>query len=152
MLQGKVCCSCRQGLLRVQQQLKEATAELLQLRKQSEEHENCSAMLIKIKSEVQQKSDEFAKQCQELQNCNMLAKTQMDIARAKEQIVSLTRMSEQQMTEYVATVEELKGKLSRANEQKWKFCIERDFKLMTAAFSFIPGCQIMGTSRNCYGL
>lgn len=128
----------------MQQQLKEATAEVLRLKTESQEHHNCSTMLMKIKSEVQQKSTELASKCEELKNStNMLARARLDLARAKEETVSLSRINEQQMNEHTATIQELKSQLSCANEQKWKFCIER-FREDDSSMQFYTGLPNYG--------
>ncbi|KAH6946513.1 hypothetical protein HPB50_013776 [Hyalomma asiaticum] len=144
VLQEKTCCSCRQELVKVQQQLKEATSEILRLKTESQEHHNCSTMLAKIKSEVQQKSTELASKCEELKNStDMLTRARLDLARAKEETVSLSRINEQQMNEHTATIQELESQLSCANDQKWKFCIER-FREDDSSMQFYTGLPNYG--------
>ncbi|KAH6929554.1 hypothetical protein HPB50_002762 [Hyalomma asiaticum] len=101
-------------------------------------------MLVKIQSEMQQKSTELASKCEELKNStDMLTRPRLDLARAKEESVSLSRINEQQMNEHTATIQELKSQLSCANDQKWKFCIER-FREDDSSMQFYTGLPNYG--------
>lgn len=105
-------------------------------------------MLVKIKSEVQQKSTEVARKREELKNStDMLTRARLDFARAKEETVSLSRINEQQMNEHTATTQELKSQLPCANDQKWKFCIER-FQEDDSTIQFYTGLPNYGHCCN----
>lgn len=131
------CCSCQQELLATQQQLKEKEEVLVRLQEQ----------LAQTSSKLNGKSEEciqLQKQCTEYQRCHdTLMQERMSLARAKEAVVSLTRKCEDQKKDHDKEMHELSSKLSKANEARWIFGIDK-FQNDDSSIQFYTGLPNYG--------